>query len=234
MLKISAHLHKKFKGFCSSPEAIMLFVYMKCRFSLSYRDLEEMTSIRGASVDHATLQRWVVRFVPLIEKAVRKRKKPAGNSWRMDETYIKLNGKWIYLYRAVDSQGNTIDFLLRARRNKPAAKAFFKKAIKNNGRPKKTAIDKSGSNTAALKDLNEGVSKDQKIEVRQNKYLNNLVEQDHRFIKKLVRPMLGFKNFYSAKTTIAGIESIHMIRKGQVHGFDSGKSTYQNFETMMG
>ena len=203
MLKISSRHRKKFKGFFSSPETIMHFVYMKCRFSLSYHDLEEMMSMRGASVDHATLQRWVVKFVPLIEKTMRKRKKSTGNSWRMDETYIKLNGKWIYLYRAVDSQGNTIDFLLRARRNKPAAKAFFKKAIKHYGRPEKTAIDKSGSNISALKDLNEGVPKEQKIEVRQNKYLNNLVEQDHRFIKKRVKPMLGFKNFYSAKTTIA-------------------------------
>ena len=164
-----------------------------------------------------------MRFVPLIEKTVRKRKKFTGNSWRMDETYIKLNGKWIYLYRAVDSMGNTIDFLLRAHRHKPAAKAFFKKAIKHNGHPEKTAIDKSGSNIASLKDLNEGVPKEQKIELRQNKYkyLNNLVEQDQRFIKKRVKPMLGVKNFYSAKTTIAGIEMVHMIKKGQTHGFDA-------------
>ncbi len=102
---ISSKLLKYFKGFCSSPEIIMLFVYMKCRFSLSYRDLEEMASIRGAKIDHATLQRWVIKFVPLIDTAVRKRKKPVGNSWRMDETYIKVNGAWVYLYRAVDSLG---------------------------------------------------------------------------------------------------------------------------------
>jgi len=96
MLTISPSLMHHFKGFCSSPSVIMLFVYMKCRFSLSYRDLEEMMVIRGANIDHATLQRWVKRFVPLIDKRVRQRKKPANGSWRMDETYIKLNGKWVY------------------------------------------------------------------------------------------------------------------------------------------
>ena len=142
-LHISAKLHKNFKGFCSSPEVIMLFVYMKCRFSLSYRDLEEMSSIRGAIIDHATLQRWVIRFVPLIDKEVRKRKKPVGNSWRMDETYIKLNGKWVYLYRAVDSCGNTIEFLLRKYRDAIAAQAFFRKAFKNNVTPDSVTIDRS-------------------------------------------------------------------------------------------
>ena len=139
---ISPKLLKHFKGFCSSPEIIMLFVYMKCRFSLSYRDLEEMASIRGALIDHATLQRWLIRFAPLIDKAVRKRKKPSGSSWRMDETYIKINGKWVYLYRAVDSYGNTIEFLLRKHRDAVAAKAFFRQAFKNNGIPNKVAIDK--------------------------------------------------------------------------------------------
>jgi putative transposase len=205
MLTISPSLMHHFKGFCSSPSVIMLFVYMKCRFSLSYRDLEEMMVIRGANIDHATLQRWVKRFVPLIDKRVRQRKKPANGSWRMDETYIKLNGKWVYLYRAVDKFGYTIDLLLRAKRDAVAAKAFFRKAFKENGRPDKVTIDKSGSNKAAIDSFNEGIPEDQQVEVRQKKYLNNIVEQDHRFIKKRTRPMLGFKNFYSAKETISGI-----------------------------
>ena len=115
MLNVSSKLLHHFKGFCASPSVIMLFVYMKCRFSLSYRELEEMMSIRGAKIDHSTLQRWVKRFVYLIDKRVRKRKKTVNESWKMDETYIKLNCKWVYLYRAVDSEGNTVDFLLRAR-----------------------------------------------------------------------------------------------------------------------
>jgi putative transposase len=167
LLKISQKLLPKFKGFCSSPELIMMFVYMKCRFSLSYRDLEEMMMMRGAMVDHSTLQRWVRRFVRLISDRVRSRKKLVNGSWRMDETYIKLNGKWIYLYRAVDSEGNSVDFLLREKRDAVAAKAFFKKAIKTNGRPTKVTVDKSGSNKAALDYCNENVKEEEKIEIRQ-------------------------------------------------------------------
>jgi putative transposase len=231
--QITPKLLKYFKGFCSSPEIIMLFVYMKCRFSLSYRELEEMASIRGAKIDHATLQRWLIKFAPLIDRAVRKRKKSIGNSWRMDETYIKVNGKWVYLYRAIDSCGDTIEFLLRKRRDAAAAKAFFRKAFKSNDIPKKVVIDKSGSNTSALTDFNKNLPKEQKIRILQNKYLNNLIEQDHRFIKKRTKPMLGFKSFRSAKITIAGIENIRMIQKGQIVGSDNQVSTFENFKMLM-
>ena len=229
---ISPKLRKHFKGFCSSPEIIMLFVYMKCRFSLSYRELEEIASIRGAVIDHATLQRWLIRFVPLIDQEVRKRKKPVGSSWRMDETYIKINGKWVYLYRAVDSCGNTIEFLLRKYRD-AAAKAFFRKSFRNNGIPDKVTIDKSGSNICALNDFNESLPEEQKIEIRQNKYLNNIIEQDHRFIKKRTKPMLGFKSFRSAKITITGIENIRIIQKGQIVGSNDNVSTFENFKMLM-
>jgi putative transposase len=230
---ISPKLLKHFKNFCSSPEIIMLFVYMKCRFSLSYRDLEEMMSMRGALVDHATLQRWVMRFAPLIDTAVRKRKKPVGSSWRMDETYIKLNGKWIYLYRAVDKVGHTIEFLLRKHRDAAAAKAFFRKAFRNNARPDKITIDKSGSNISALTAANKNLPQDKQIEVRQIKYLNNIIEQDHRFIKKRTKPMLGFKSFNSARTTIAGVENIRMIQKKQIVGSNDKASTFENFAMLM-
>lgn len=233
MLKISPLLLPHFKGFCSSPSVIMLFVYMKCRFSLSYRELEEMMMIRGASIDHATLQRWVKRFVRLIDTRVRKRKRPTNGSWRMDETYIKINGKWVYLYRAIDKFGDTIDFLLRARRDAVAAKAFFRKAFKENGTPDKVNVDKSGSNKAALDSFNKDRPKDEQIEIRQNKYLNNIVEQDHRFIKKRTRPMLGFKNFFSAKETISGIENIRMIQKGQILGQQACQSSFNNFAALM-
>jgi putative transposase len=232
-LHIFPKLHKYFKGFCSSPEIIMLFVYMKCRFSLSYRDLEEMASIRGAVIDHATLQRWLIRFVPLIDKEIRRRKKPVGNSWRMDETYIKVNGKWVYLYRAVDSYGNTIEFLLRKYRDAVAAKAFFRKAFKNNGIPDKVVIDKSGSNTSALNDFNKNLREEERIEICQNKYLNNIIEQDHRFIKKRTKPMLGFKSFRSAKITITGIENIRIIQKGQIIDSNNNVSTFENFKMLM-
>ena len=192
-----------------------------------------MASIRGAKIDHATLQRWVIKFVPLIDTAVRKRKKPVGNSWRMDETYIKVNGVWVYLYRAVDSLGNTIEFLLRKYRDAAAAKAFFRKAFKHNYHPEKVAIDKSGSNISALKAANKELSEDKRIEVRQVKYLNNIVEQDHRFIKKRTKPMLGFKSFRSAKITIIGIENIRIIQKRQLVGANDNLSTFENYKMLM-
>ena len=226
-------LLKNFKGFCSSPEIIMIFVYMKCRFSLSYRELEEMAYIRGAVIDHSTIARWVIRFVPLIDKQVRKRKRSVNSSWRMDETYIKLNGNWIYLYRAVDSESNTIEFLLRKRRDKAAARAFFLKALKNNDQPDKINVDKSGSNISAINSINQNLEEDKQIEIRQNKYLNNVIEQDHRFIKKRTKPMLGFKNFQSAKITISGIENIRMIQKKQINGSDQNLYVFENFKTLM-
>src|SRR3989338_2503221 len=147
----------------------------------------------------------------------------------MDETYIKLNGKWVYLYRAVDSADGTVDFLLRAKRDAVAAKDFFEKAFKGNERPKKLTIYKSGSNTAALKVCNENIPEKEKIEIRQIKYLNNLIEQDHRFIKKRTKPMLGFKSFHAAKQTLSGIESVRMILKGQLLGQNASNCAFFNF-----
>jgi len=133
----------------------------------------------------------------------------------MDETYIKVKGQWKYLYRAVDSSGQTIDFLLTAKRDAAAALRFFRKAIRQHGEPEVVTIDKSGANTAALAALNAGKSKDDAITIRQQKYLNKLVEQDHRNIKRRIRPMLGFKSFRRAQGVLAGIEVVTMIRKGQ-------------------
>ena len=148
-------------------------------------------------------------------------------------TYIKLNGKWVYLYRAVDKEGDTVDFLLRAKRDAMAAKAFFRKAFKENGRPDKVTVDKSGSNKAALDSFNKDVAEEEKIEIRQIKYLNNICEQDHRFIKKRTRPMLGFKNFHSAKATISGIENIRMIQKGQIIAQKASQFAFSNFAALM-
>lgn len=189
--------------------------------------------IRGAFVDHSTLQRWVLRFASLIDTRVRKRKRPVHGSWRMDETYIKLNGKWVYLYRAVDKYGDTIDFYLRAKRNVLAAKAFFRKAFRENGKPEQVNIDKSGSNRAALEAFNKDLPQEERVEIRQNKYLNNIIEQDHRFIKKRTRPMLGFKNFNSAKATLSGIENIRMIQKGQIIGQKVSQFAFNNFVALM-
>ena len=140
---------------------------------------------RGVYVDHSCINRWAIRFLPLLENAFRQHKRPVGGSWRMGETYIKVKGTWKYVYRAVDTEGQTVGFLLTARRDK-----------------------------AAMDEINaQGKSQ---IVIRQVKYLNNLVEQDHRAIKRVTRPMLNFKSFRSAKSVLAGIELMHMIRKGQL------------------
>jgi transposase-like protein len=202
-----------FKGMRFPIDVILVCIRWYVAYPLSYRHLEEMMEERGVSVDHSSINRWAIRFLPLVEKMARKHKRPVGGSWRMDETYIKVKGVWKYLYRAVDKQGKTIDFLLTAKRDMAAAKRFFDKAMGANGDPDKVAMDKSGANKAAIDVINAG--RDVTILVRQVKYLNNIVEQDHRAIKRVTRPMLNFKSFRSAGSVLAGIELMHMIRKGQ-------------------
>jgi putative transposase len=185
-------------------------------YGISYRNLEEMMIEHGFEIDHSTLNRWVTKYARQIEKASRKYKRPVCDSWRMDKTYIKVKGKWCYLYRAADKSGLTVDFILRARRDKQAPYGFFNKALKQRPLPRIINIDKSGSNISALKAVNQ----DTKVPalrstVRQVKYLNNIVEQDHRHIKRVTNPMSGFKNFHSASSTIAGIELMNMIKKKQ-------------------
>jgi putative transposase len=206
---------------------------MRFPVDLSYRHLEEMMQERGVLVDHSSINRWAIRFLPLLEKAFRKHKHAVGTSWRMDETYIRVNGAWKYLYRAVDKQGQTVDFLLTARRDAAAARRFFEKAIiRHNTVPDKVTMDKSGANQAALEQLNK--ERQVPIEIRQVKYLNNIVEQDHRAIKRITRPMLGFKSFRAARVILAGIELMHMIRKGQFMLKGEGMSFADQFYALIG
>lgn len=193
---------------------MLLCVRWYVAYSLSLRNLEEMMAERGIEVDHSTVHRWVIKLVPLFEKTFRKHKQPVGKSWRMDETYIKVKGQWKYLYRAVDKAGQTIDFLFRAKRDKVAARRFFEKSIAQNGVPETVTIDKSGSNLAALHAVN--AERETPITIRQVKYLNNVVEQDHRAVKRVTRPMLGFKDFHCARVILSGVELMHMIKKGQM------------------
>ena len=167
-----------FKGRHHQQDIILQCVRWYVAYSLSYRDLEELMQERGYAVDHSTVQRWVVHYAPRIEKAFRKNKKRTGMRWRMDETYIKIKGEWKYHYRAVDRKGNTIDFLLTAKRDKKAARRFLNKAIGSNGKPSLINIDKSGANTAAIKQFN--TDENRRVKIRQCKYLNNIVEQDHQ------------------------------------------------------
>ena len=195
-------------------DVILLCVRWYVAYSLTLRNLEEMMAERGFEVDHSTVHRWVIKLVPLFEKAFRKHKRPVGKSWRMDESYIKVSGQWKYLYRAVDKAGKTVDYLLRAQRDKAAARRYFEKAIDQNGEPETITVDKSGANLAALQAIN--AERETPIRIRQVKYLNNIVEQDHRGIKRITRPMMGFKDFRCARIILSGIEVMHMIRKGQM------------------
>ena len=200
-----------------NPRVIILqAVYFKLRFTLSYRDVEELMSIRGIKVDHSTIQRWVFKFSKEVEKNMHKRKKQVCDSWRMDETYIKVKGRDMYLYRAVDKYGNTVDFLLTRRRQKMSAQKFFNKAIGNNGKPRIVNIDKSGSNSSAILTVNKRSLSTKNIKIRKVKYLNNIIEQDHRRIKRRIRIMTGFKEFESAQRTLSGIEVVSIIKKDQI------------------
>ena len=224
-----------FSGTQFPKDVILYAVFFYVRYGVSYRDVEEIFAERNVKVDHSTLNRWVIKYSSSLALAAKKNKRGVATSWRMDETYIQVKGQWVYLYRAVDKLGDTVDFMLSEKRDEAAATAFFKQAIDNNGFPKKVVMDKSGANYVGLENINfllmlAGIISF--VEILQIKYLNNLVEQDHRFIKKITKPMMGFKAFHSAKATIDGIETAHMIRKGQLS--DENIPAYKQFMALAG
>src|ERR1041385_5245192 len=203
-----------FKGAHFPPEVILMGVRWYVAYPLSTRHVEELREERGVHVDHATINRWVIKYSPQLEEAFHRRKRAVWVSWRMDETYVKVKGQWRYLYRTVDKHGETIDFLLTEHRDKEAALRFLKKAIRRNGLPETITIDGSDANEAAIKSYNQEYGT--AITIRQVNYLNNVVEQDHRAVKRVTRPMLGFKAFEAAQATLTGIELMHMIKKKQL------------------
>ena len=178
--------------------------------------MEEMLLIRGIKVDHSTIQRWVFKFSKEVEKNMHKRKKQVCDSWRMDETYIKVKGREMFLYRAVDKYGNSVDFLLTKRRQKMSAQKFFNKAIGNNGKRRIINIDKSGANSSAILTVNKRSLSSKKIKIRKVKYLNNILEKDYRRIKRRIKIMTGLKEFESAQRTLSGIEVVSIIKKDQI------------------
>jgi len=184
-------------------EIILVCVRWYCKYGISYRDLLEMMQERGVEVDPSTIMRWVLG-------------KSTGRSWRVDETYIKVRGEWTYLYRAVDKAGWTVDFRLSTRRDADAAKAFFRKAIRHEGRPPQTiTLDGYAASHRAVREMKTDGLLPRRTRLRSSKYLNNLIEQDHRGIKSRTGPMLGFKNFSFAAITIAGVELLRRVRKSQ-------------------
>lgn len=184
---------------------------------------------RGVEVDHSTINRWVLRYAPELDKRIRPYLKPTNDSWRVDETYIEVKGVWKYLYRAVDSNGNTLDFMLSAKRDGKAAARFFSKVLKaqHTQAPRVITVDKNAAYPVAIETLKSDKTLEAQTELRQVKYLNNVIEQDHRNIKRITSPMMGFKSFNSARRSLRGIEAMNMIRKGQVKGLEQGDGVSQ-------
>ena len=209
-----------FKGRHFDRQVIILCVRWYLGYKLSSRDLVEMMGERGIELAHTTILRWVQRYVPEFEKRWSRYARSVGGSWRCDETYIKVNGRWTYLYRAVDKHGRTVDFRLSERRDVAAAKAFFRKAMKHNGTPRVITLDAYAASHRAVRELKADGKMPKRVRVRSSKFLNNGVEQDHRRVKQRIRPMLGFKRFDTAAVTISGIELAAKIRK---HQFKVGK-----------
>jgi putative transposase len=211
-----------FKGRHFDRSIILLCIRWYLAYNLSLRNLEEMMAERGISVDHATIHRWVIRYSPELLKRFNARKRAVTSKWHVDETYIKVRGRWMYLYRAIDSNGDTVEFWFSERRNLAAAKRFLSKALKRHGRPERVVIDGSQTNREAILSCNttnrlqdRSRRKLKPIRIRQSRYLNNRIEQDHRAVKRRVRAMMGFKAMSSARTILGGIEMVHMMRKGQ-------------------
>ncbi|WP_244470425.1 IS6 family transposase [Microvirga vignae] len=211
-----------FKGRHFDHSIILLRVRWYLAYSLSLRNLEEMVAERGISVDHATIHRWAVRYTPELLEQFNLRKRSVSRKWHVDETCIKVRRRWMYLYRAVDSNGDTVEFWFSERRNLTAVKRFLNKALKRHGRSERIVIDGSQTNREAILScdaadrLQERSRHDLKpIRIRQSAYLNNRIEQDHRAIKRRIRPIPGFKPMVSARVILSGIEMVHMMRKQQ-------------------
>jgi transposase, IS6 family len=213
-----------FRGRHFEDEMIVLCVRWYLRYSLSYRDLEEMMAERGLSVDHSTVWRWVQRYAPILHLRMRRELRTTNRSWRVDETYIRVGGRWTYLYRAVDSAGETIDFMLSPYRDLTAARHFLQLALsgKNQIRPRVINVDGHPAYARAISELKQSGELGRRCRCRPAPYLNNILEQDHRFIKKRIAASLWFRSVDGALNTIDGYEAMNMLRKGQVRWLAKG------------
>ena len=180
------------KGRHFDGQIIILCVSWYTSFKLSLRDLVIMMADRGIPLTHTTILRWVQRYLPEFEKRWSRYARPVGGSWRMDETYIKVGGRWVYLYRAVDKVGWTGDFFLSGNRDVNAAKAFLRGAIEKARKPTKITLDAYAASHSAVREMKETGELSKGVTVRSSQYLNNLIEQDHRRVQQRIRPMLGF------------------------------------------
>jgi IS6 family transposase len=199
------------------------------RYSLTYRDLEEIMAERNLSVDHVTIWRWVQRYAPVLNQRLRRELRARNRSWRVDEMYVKIAGKWAYLYPAVDSAGDTIEFMLSPKRDLIAAKLFLRLALSAGGPPPRVInVDGHPAYASAVAELKESGELGGRCRCRTAPYLNNVIEQDHRFIKKRITASLGFRSAEGACRTIEGYEAMHAIRKGQVRWVSKGDAIAQH------
>jgi len=203
-----------FKWRQTAPELILCAVRWYLRYSLSLRDVEELLAERGLEADHTTIWRWVQRYGPELEQRLRHHLKPTNRSWRVDETYIRVQGRWCYLYRAIDSTGATIDFLLSALRDAAAAKRLLRRALSNLSHPQPRVIntDKARLYGAAIAAVKSEGTLHRRCRHRPVQYLNNILEQDHRAIKRRVKAKQSFREFHAARRTIEGYEAMHTGR----------------------
>ena len=207
-----------FRGRHFRDEIIVLCVRWYLRYPLSYRNIEEMMAERGLAIDHSTIARWVLHYGPMLNKRIRAEVRRPNRSWRVDETYIRVAGKWTYLYRAIDSAGNTIDFLLSPKRDRIAAKGFLQLALWRVGQihPRVINVDGHPAYPGVIDELKRSGQLSRKCRCRVSAYLNKRIEQDHRFVKKRVVASQWFRSVDGALNTIAGYEAMNMIRKGQI------------------
>jgi transposase-like protein len=207
-----------FRGRHFEDQIIVLCIRWYLRYSLSYRDLRELMAERLLSVDHTTVWRWVQRYAPILNQRIRRELRRPNRSWRVDETYVRVAGKWVYLYRAVDSAGETIDFMLSPKRDLVAAKHFLQLALWHTpaAPPRVINVDGHPAYASAIAELKKSGDLAKRCRCRPSPYMNNIVEQDHRFIKKRIAAGLWFRSVSGALNTISGYEAMHMIRKGQI------------------
>ncbi|KOO12833.1 transposase [Vibrio xuii] len=221
-----------FKGCHFPSEVILETIRYYIAYKLSYCEIEEIQMERGVNVDHATINRWVIKFAPVLEHKARRRKKPESSSWRLDETYIKVKGEWLYYYRAVDKFGDVIDYYLSSNRDEAAAKAFLNKATAQHGIPEKVVIDGSKSNYAAIDAMNvqlwlTGIFMLSLIEILDVKYLNNIVEQSHRWVKQKTRQAFGWKSLEGVTASLHGKELWTMLKRDQIE--IEGDTAFERF-----
>jgi transposase-like protein len=229
-----------FKGRHFDRSVILLCVRWYLAYNLSLRNLEEMMTERGVSVDHATIHRWTLRYAPELLERFNRRKRAVTGRWHIDETYVKVRGQWRYLYRVIDSNGDTVEFRFSEQRNLTAAKRFLRMAFKRHGRPERIVIDGCQTNREAILSCDaESRLRDRSRRrltptmIRRSRYLNSRIEQDHRAVKRRIRLMLGFKSITSARAILGGIEMVHMIRKRKAkHAQSPQPSLAEQFEQL--